>query len=578
VTESLKPVRRALGYILDMKARVFLGLICAALVGAVTTANAKVVEILVNDCFISSKYHQLKFCVGLIIGIHVLKGIFLFVSRYFLNQVGHVASLRLRNDLFRHIQRLSLAYFHANRTGQIISRMDGDVMVVQNLLSVLARSVNDASQVAFGVAAMFWIQFRLALLTFVILPILSLAVRKFSKRLRSIGSQMQARLGDIAAATHESVLGMKEIQSFGMEEITISRFAAVNADNYRINMKATLCSALTQPVVELFHAFGIGLVIWCGSVFVIDKSISPGELMAFLTCLGMIFHPIKTLTDVYNFVRQSEGAMERIFELLDHPVEIVSKPDAVVLTKVRGAVRYEGVSFWYTDPERPVVVDLNLAIEPGEVIALVGHSGSGKTTLVNLIPRFYDVRNGRITIDGQDIRDLELASLRRHIGLVPQETILFAGSILENIRFGRQEATLREIRQAACDANALEFIEKLPHGLDSQIGERGVMLSGGEKQRVAIARAILKDPRILILDEATSSLDTESERLVQEAIDRLMHNRTTFVIAHRLSTVVHSDKIIVLEDGQVMEIGTHAQLFAQNGIYHRLCRAQFKAA
>jgi subfamily B ATP-binding cassette protein MsbA len=451
-------------------------------------------------------------------------------------------------------------------------------MVIQNLLTVLARSVNDIFQIVFGVAVMFWVQFRLALLTFLILPVLSMAVRRFSNRLRAIGSQMQARLGDIATATHESVMGMKEIQSFGMEELTIDRFSRINEDNYRVNMKATKYGALTQPVVELFHAFGIGLVIWYGSVFVIDRTITPGQLMEFLACLGMIFHPIKTLTDVHNFLRQSEGAAERIFELLDHPVEIVSKPGAATISRVTGSVRYDRVSFWYEDPDRPVVRDFELEVEPGQVVALVGHSGAGKSTLVNLLPRFYDVREGRITIDGQDIRAVDLASLRSHIGLVPQETILFAGTIGDNIRFGRQEATPDEIRRAAADANALDFVLRLARGLDTQIGERGVKLSGGEKQRIAIARAILKDPRILILDEATSSLDTESERLVQEAIDRLMASRTTFVIAHRLSTVVHADKIIVLEDGRVMEIGTHAQLFEKRGLYHRLCRAQFKAA
>ncbi|MBI4872928.1 MAG: ABC transporter ATP-binding protein [Candidatus Riflebacteria bacterium] len=567
--------RRAFAYLRDHVRPLVLALVAAAVVGLFTTADAKILQILIDDVLAPRSNQTLLLALAAVFVVHLLKGAALFSSRYLVSQVGHRIACRLREELFRKVESLPLAFFQQNRMGQILSRMASDVPVVQAALVTTNTALTNAFQVLFCLGMMFWLDWRLSLFSIVILPVISVVVRRFSEKLRGIGALTQSRVGDLSSAFAEAVGGIREIQAFGAEEQELERFRKVNQESYKAFMKATKYTSLTSPIVELFHAIGMVMVIWVGARSVIESSLTVGQLVQFLACLGMMFHPLRTLTEIQASVKQAVGAAERIFELLDEPVTIRDRPGARTLPSLAGRVEYRGVSFHYGADGNPnVLTNLDLVLEPGQVAALVGRSGSGKSTFVNLLPRFYDVTDGAILLDSIDVRDIALSCLRGYFGIVPQETFLFSGTIEENIAFGRPGASSTQIRQAAVDANAWEFIERLPAGFQTMLGERGVNLSGGQRQRIAIARALLKDPRILILDEATSSLDTESEALVQDALRRLMRDRTTLVIAHRLSTVANADQIVVLESGTIREIGTHAELMSRGGLYHHLCRVQ----
>jgi ATP-binding cassette, subfamily B, bacterial MsbA len=513
------------------------------------------------------------------LGVFVLQALFNFTQSYLLSFVGErvMADLRLRT--FAHLQRMSLRFFNDRQVGELTSRITNDVTTIQNVMTVnIAAFLQSLVTFAGALAIMFFLSNRLTLLTMTVVPAMLVAAIFFGRRIRGISTEVQDRMASATAVVQEAVAGIRVVQSFAREPYEIGRFRRAIEEAFRTSMRRTRTRATFLPVVSFLAFSAIVLVIWYGGQQVLARQMSPGDLGSFLIYAGTIAASLGTFTGLYSQLQEALGATHRVFAILDTEPDIRDRPDAIALPSARGEIVFDHVEFEYDpdeDTENAILDDITLRVAPGEILALVGPSGAGKTTLVNMIPRFYDPTAGRITIDGYDLRDVKLHTLREQIGIVPQETLLFSGTIRENIHYGKLDATEQQIVEAATAANAHQFIAELPHGYDTVVGERGVKLSGGQRQRVAIARALLKDPRILILDEATSALDSESEALVQEALERLMVGRTTFVIAHRLSTVQIADRIAVMDRGRIVELGSHADLIAENGLYARLYAMQF---
>ncbi len=510
--------------------------------------------------------------------VFLIKGLANYGQRYLTSWVAQKAMKDIRDDLYRHLQTLSLGFFNANRVGQVMSRIVNDVGVLENALvsGVVNVFYNSLTLIA-GVGYLIYLNPKLTFLMLLVLPAIIYAFRVFSNKIRVMSKRIQESVADISDVLHEGLVGIRVVKSFVREDFEFERFTRQNQANFSASRKNTQLAATLSPVVELLSAIGFSIILWFGGYEVVNGQMTPGELIAFFTLALLIVNPLKALSGLSNTIQRATASAERIFELLDEKPTITELPTAIELDPhISGAISFQQVSFAY-EPNRPVLQDINLEIKPGEVVALVGSSGAGKSTLVDLIPRFYDPTAGTILIDGHNLRELTLASLRQTIGIVPQETFIFSGTVAQNIRYGKLDAKDEEIVAAAKAANAHEFIMEMPNGYESAIGESGTGLSGGQKQRIAIARAILKNPRILILDEATSALDTESEALVQEALERLMQGRTTIVIAHRLSTIQNANRIVVLDKGRIAQIGTHDELLAANGIYRNLYQVQFGA-
>ena len=571
--------QKSLLYLKTYRWRFALALICSSVAALGNPGLAKIVGYLFDEAMGAKNTEKLYYVVVAVIALFIVKGIAMALSRYMMFSIGHHITYEIRRDLYNHMVRLPLSYFERIRTGQIMARSTTDVPVVQGIMIQLHHGATDSLRIIFATLCLVYLHPTLTLSIFLIAPPVALAVRFISGRLRKIGKVIQSRLGDINSSLQETILGIREIKAFVAEDREKERFGVINRDNLKMNLKGAKYQAINSPVLELMVAVAMSIVLWLGAQRVIANELTSGDFITYLILLGQMFDPMRKLVDVFNNVKLSLAAFDRIFLFLEEPVTISDRKDAIELTECKGNVTFEHVSFAYSsDEEKSVLSSVNLSAPPGKVVAIVGPSGAGKSTLVNLVPRFYDVTDGSVLVDGHDVRDVSLRSLRSHFGVVPQETILFSGTVRDNISLGRPEATAGQVEQAAKDANAHEFIASLPEGYDTQIGERGLKLSGGQRQRLAIARALLKDPKILILDEATSSLDTDSEKLVQEALDRLMKNRTTFVIAHRLSTITSADTIIVLDRGKICEQGTHEELLEKEGLYHKLCQAQFQAA
>ena len=511
-----------------------------------------------------------------IVIVFFIRGICFYAQTYLMSYVGQKVIIDIREAVYRKLQFLSLGYFEKRQTGTIMSYVTNDVGALQgSIIESATDFVTEMSILIGSLALMFNLHWKLSLLTLITMPLVAKAMDLFGKKLKRTSGIMQDRAADITAVLQETISSVRVIKSFVREEYEIARFVKENYANFRAQMKNAQVMATLTPVIELIAAIGVTFLIWYGGFEVINGNLTAGALIAFLVYATNLANPIKRLSRIYGNIQKAMAAAERVFSVLDEKTDIVEKENATELKAVIGKVDFKAVTFKYNENE-VILKDINLEVKAGQMVAIVGPSGAGKTTIVNLLPRFYDPVAGNIYIDDVNIADVTLASLREKIGIVPQETVLFNGSIYDNILYGDLTATTEEVMAAAKAANAHDFIMQMADQYQTQIGERGSKLSGGQRQRIAIARAILKNPRILILDEATSALDTESEKLVQDALDKLMVGRTSFVIAHRLSTILQADMIIVMEKGQIVEQGSHEELLKLDGLYSGLYKLQFK--
>ena len=558
-----------------------------AVAGVILMANSLaglvlplVVRDVVDSALVNGSFQMLDRVTLLLLALFVAQAILSFGQAYLLGWVGERVVANLRQSLYGHLHAMPLRFFSNTRIGELLSRLGNDVTTIQNavtdtLLSLLSNTI----MLIGGIVIIFVMAWQLTLLILAVVPVAVVGMILLGRLVRRLSKQVQDALADASATAEEALSGVRIVKSFAREPYEVGRYGETVERLFRIAVKRVRLNATLGPMIGLIAYGTIALVIYVGSREVIAGNLTPGQLISFLLYTMTVASSIASFTGLYSQFQRALGASERVFELLDNQPEMQDDPQAVELPPIRGEVRLDNVSFDYgdTDEAREVLREVNLSVSPGRVVALVGPSGAGKTTLVNLIPRFYDPTEGRITIDGHDIRHVRMRSLREQIGIVPQETALFGGSVGDNIRYGKLDATAAEIEAAARAANAHDFIKELPQGYDTLVGERGVKLSGGQRQRVAIARALLKNPRILILDEATSSLDSESEQAVQEALERLMRDRTTFVIAHRLSTITNADWVAVLDSGRIVEQGTHEALLARDGgLYRRMYALQFR--
>ncbi|MCY7274676.1 MAG: ABC transporter ATP-binding protein/permease, partial [Phormidesmis sp. CAN_BIN44] len=484
-------------------------------------------------------------------------------------------ALQLRKQAYAHLQHLSLSYFETMQTGDLAYRLTEDVDRIGEVVNKLFHEfVPNVLRLIAVLGYMIWVNWQLTLATLIIAPLLAVIIGWFGERLRKLSHRSQSRVSDLSGLVIEMLSGIRLVQAFAAEEYVIDRFSREAERNRQARYAMERLRASQYPVVGSLEALSMLSLLLLGGWQISQGQLTGSGFISYVTAVALLFEPIATITSSYNEFKQGEASVDRIFDLLQLQPTIVEKPNAPMLAPVMGKVEFGNVTFSY-QPDRPVLQDLNLLVLPGEMIALVGASGAGKTTLVNLIPRFYDPQIGDIWVDGTNVRDVSLRSLRRQIGIVPQETTLFSGTIAENIAFGQLDFDLNAVKEAAKIANAHQFISQLSDGYDTRVGERGVNLSGGQRQRLAIARAVLLNPRILILDEATSALDSESESLVQEALERIMQGRTVFIIAHRLATVRRVDRILIVEKGRVVESGTHSELIAEGGRYARFYAQQF---
>lgn len=569
---------RLLGYLKPYRLRVTLAVVLMIFVTASALPMPKITQYVIDVVLPNKMLHRLPLVFWMIVGLYALRVLASFALNYLLGWLGQRIVFDLRFQSYRHLNRLSLSYYDKRQTGKIMARVIDDINVIQYMITGgFVTLITDVLTLMVVLPLIFYIKWQLAWIGVIVIPTYVLVYKLFLRRIRALSVELREKWDALIGALQEKISGITVVKAFTREKYETERFMTTVSDNYVLGMEQAKLNRFLGLAVTIVSAGGTGFIYWVGAKLVLGHQLQPGELIAFTGYIGYLYGPALRLVD-FNIQAQWAGAaIDRVFETLDTRPEIEDAPEAVTLKVMQGAVRFKGVQFGY-DPTNPVLHDINIDVQPGEVIAIVGPSGAGKTTLVNLIARFYDVNEGVVTIDGYDVLNIRLESIRRQIGYVSQESLLFSVTLAENIAYGYHDASEEQIRTAARNAELHDYIMSLPEGYQTKVGEDGIKLSVGQKQRLAIARATLTDPRILILDDATSALDSKTEANVQEALERVMKGRTNFVIAHRLSTIMGADRIVVMDGGRIVDIGPHEELVGRPGVYKTLYDEQFKSA